>query len=93
MSTPNIEQNTVVLTARIRINGEALLPNYRATLESLALEGEGATLSEAQDDLVQKLSAWIQENDGRGELEQALSEAGYNGVGEDTEVQLEFAEG
>ena len=64
-----------------------------ASLELLSLEGVGTTVSEAQDDLVLKMSVWIQENDGRGELEQALLEAGFEGVDEDTEVHLEFAEG
>ncbi len=89
MSTPNTRPKKVVLTARMQMSEETAV----ALLEPLSLEGAGATLSEAQEDLVQKLSVWIQENDGRGELEQALSEAGYKGVDEDTEVHLEFTEG
>ena len=89
MNTPNIRPKKVVLTARMHMSEETAV----ALLEPLSLEGAGTTLSEAQDDLVVKLSAWIQENDGRGELEQALSEAGYDGVDEDTELHLEFAEG
>ena len=89
MSTLNTKLKKVVLTARMHMSEDAAV----ASLESLSLEGAGETESEAQDDLVLKLSVWIQENDGRGELEQALLEAGFEGVDEDTEVHLEFAEG
>ena len=89
MSTQNTKSKKVTLTARMHISAEDAV----ASLETLSLEGAGTTASEAQDDLVQKLSVWIQENDGRGELEQALLEAGFEGVDEDTEVHLEFAEG
>lgn len=89
MSTQNTKPKKVTLKARMNmLEDEAV-----ASLEPLSLEGTGTTAAEAQDDLVLKLSAWIQENDGRGELEQALLDAGFENVDEDTEVHLEFVEG
>ena len=89
MSTPNTKPKKVILTARMYMLEDAAV----ASLESLGLEGAGTTMFEAQGDLVQKLTAWIQDNDGREALEQALSDAGYQGVDEDTEVHLDFIEG
>ena len=65
---------------------------FLATVENLSLKGKGVTAKEAQDDLVGKFIAWVQSCEGQETLETALSEAGYDGVGEDTELELEFAE-
>jgi len=80
--------DTVVLTAKID-RDEA---RYVARIEILGLEGEGESLEEAQDDLIQIMRAWIETHDGTDTLSDALAAAGYHDVDEETEVQLEFAE-
>ncbi len=78
----------VVLTAKIG-RDEA---RYVARIDDLGLEGEGESLEDAQDDLIQIMRAWIEAHDGTDTLVDALAAAGYAGVDEETEVQLEFAE-
>ena len=78
----------VVLTARVSCDDG----KYVAKVDQLPLEAEGSSLEEAQEELVKTMRNWIQANDGADTLEQALAEAGFPGVGEDTELQLEFVE-
>jgi hypothetical protein len=65
---------------------------YLATIDRLATTGKGATVEEAQDDLVDKIMSWIQSCDGQETLAEELSTAGYADVDEDTELELEFVE-
>ena len=65
---------------------------YLATIDNLKLMGKGTTVKEAQDDLVEKFMSWVQSCEGQGSLETVLSEAGFDGVDEATELELEFAE-
>ena len=65
---------------------------YVARVEQLALEGSGESVQEAQDELIKAMRSWIEVHDGRDDLEQALAQAGFPGVGEDTELHLEFVE-
>ena len=78
----------LVLTARVSCNDG----KYVAKMDQISLEAEGASVEEAQDGLVQAMRTWIETNDGADNLEQVLAEAGFPGVGEDTELQLEFLE-
>ena len=78
----------VVLTAKVD-RDEA---RYVARVDDLGLEGEGESLEAAQDDLIQVMRAWIEAHDGADTLGQVLAAAGYGGVDEETELQLEFAE-
>ena len=78
----------LVLTARVSC-GDG---KYLAKVDQLPLEAEGASLEEAQDELVRTMRTWIETNDGADTLEQVLAEAGFPGVGEDTELQLEFVD-
>ena len=78
----------LTFTARIEQEASAFV----ARVDSLDLEGEGESLEEAQEDLVQVMRAWIETHDGTETLEQALEAAGFPGVGEDTELELEFEE-
>ncbi|MCH8988899.1 MAG: hypothetical protein IIA92_08840 [Chloroflexi bacterium] len=78
----------VVLTAKIDRN-EA---RYVVRIDNLDLEGEGESLEAAQDDLIQIMRAWIESHDGTDTLGDALADAGYLGVDEETELQLEFVE-
>ena len=63
-----------------------------AKVDQLPLEGEGDSVQQAQDALIQVMRSWIETNDGTDSLEQVLSEAGFPGVKEDTDLQLEFVE-
>ncbi|MDA1127185.1 MAG: hypothetical protein O2913_00610 [Chloroflexi bacterium] len=80
--------DALVLTAKIN-HDEA---RYVARIEDLDLEGEGESLEAAQDELIQVMRAWIETHDGTDTLAEALAAAGYLGVDEETELQLEFAE-
>ena len=63
-----------------------------ATVDSLPLEGVGDSVEQAQDQLIHAMRAWIEARDGTDSLEQALADAGFPGVEEETELQLEFVE-
>jgi len=63
---------------------------YVARLEELELEGSGESIQEAQDELVDNLRDWIETQEVGETLEQALRDAGFCGVDENTEIQLEF---
>ncbi|PKB70782.1 MAG: hypothetical protein BZY87_09710 [SAR202 cluster bacterium Io17-Chloro-G6] len=80
--------DTVLLTAKTD-RDEA---RYVARIEDMGLEGEGDSVEAAQDDLIQVMRAWIETHDGTDTLGDALAAAGYLGVDEETELQLEFAE-
>ena len=79
---------TVVISAKI----EMIEDKYVAKIDDLELEGEGATLEAAQDELIQVMRAWIESHDGTDTLSDVLADAGYPDVDEETEVQLEFGE-
>ena len=78
----------LILTARVEQDSAMFV----ARVDSLGLEGQGESSNAAQDDLVQVLRAWIETLDGMESLEDALAAAGFLGVDEDTELQLEFEE-
>ena len=78
----------VVLTAKV----DQVEDKYVARVDDLGLMGEGETLEAAQDDLIQVMRAWIESRDGTDTLSNVLAEAGYPGVDEETELQLEFVE-
>jgi hypothetical protein len=63
---------------------------YVARVDGLPLEGEGDSVESAQEDLVQVMRGWIEAQDGTESLETTLAQAGFPGVDEDTELQLEF---
>ena len=65
---------------------------FQAKVEELDLLGTGATVTEAQDDLIEKFTAWLQGCEEQDNLEEALSRIGLSGVGEETELVLEFQE-
>ena len=79
---------TVVLTAKI----DHTESRYVARIDDLGLEGEGESLEAAQEDLIQIMRAWIESHDGTDTLSGVLADAGYLGVDEETELQLEFVE-
>ena len=78
----------LVLTARVSWDAG----KYVARVDQLPLEGVGESVQQAQDALIQGMRGWIETNDGMDCLGQALAGAGFPGVGEDTELQLEFVD-
>ncbi|MQG10436.1 MAG: hypothetical protein FI716_02955 [SAR202 cluster bacterium] len=80
--------DNVLLTAKV----DLLEDKYVARIDDLGLVGEGETLETAQDDLIQVMRAWIESHDGTDTLSKVLEDAGYPGVEEETELQLEFVE-
>ena len=65
---------------------------YLASIETLGLSAEGDTVEAAQDELINVMRNWIEVQDARSLLEEALAQAGLPGVEEGTELQLEFVE-
>lgn len=78
----------MVLTARVIWDQGS----YVAKVDQLSLEGSGDTVEAAKDQLIVVVRSWIQNHDGTGGLGEAMADAGFPGVEEDTEVQLEFVE-
>jgi hypothetical protein len=76
----------LVLTAQVVREDEG----YVARLPGLELAGAGETIQQAQDDLVDNLRDWIEVHEVSETLAQALYDAGFAGVDENTELQLEF---
>jgi len=81
-------QDSVVLKATVE-QGEN---RYVVRIDDLDLEGVGETLEAAQDDLIQIMRARIETHDGTNSLSKVMANAGYPGVDEETELQLEFVE-
>ena len=79
---------TVFLTAKV----EEIENQYVARVDDLELEAIGESLEIAQDELIQVVRGWIESHDGTDTLSDALADAGYPGVDEETELQLEFIE-
>ena len=79
---------TVFLTAQINTEDD----KYVVRLDDLGLVSEGETLEAAQEELIQIVRAWIESHYGTANLRSVLADAGYPGVDEETELQLEFAE-
>ncbi|SUZ51380.1 uncharacterized protein METZ01_LOCUS4234 [marine metagenome] len=78
----------VVLMAKV----DQIEDKYVARIDDVGLVGEGETLEAAQDELIQVTRAWIESHDGTDTLSGVLADAGYPGVDEETELQLEFIE-
>ena len=81
-------QESVVITATIEKEED----RFVVRIDDLDREGVGESLEAAQDDLIQIMRAWIETHDGTDSLSKVLANAGYPGVDEETEVQLEFAD-
>ena len=79
---------TVRLTAQINTEDD----RYVVRLDDLGLVSEGETIEAAQEELIQIVRAWIESHDGTDTLSSVLADAGYPGVEEETELQLEFAD-
>ena len=65
---------------------------YLAAIESLGLSAEGDTIEAAQNELINVMRNWIEVQDSRSLLEESLAQAGFPGVEDETELQLEFVE-
>ena len=78
----------VMLTAHVTWDSDRFI----AKVDQLPLESVGESVEEAQDQLIQMMRSWIEENDGTDTLEELLADAGFPDVAEDTELQLEFVD-
>ena len=76
---------TVTLTARVLADGD----RYLAVVDTLELEGKGATVDAAQQSLVQIMRGWLERQDTSGKLGSAL---GVLGLDEETEIVLQFVD-
>ena len=65
---------------------------YIARVDGLPLEGSGESILGAQDALIHTMRSWIETCDAASRLEGELAKAGFPGVQEETELQLEFSE-
>ena len=79
---------TLLLTSQVVWEDE----QYVARILGLEIQGVGGSLEAAQDQLIQSMRIWIESQESGSKLEQSLTEAGYPGVEETTELQLEFVE-
>ena len=79
---------SLILTARVALEDGV----YLAKVDQLPIEATGASVEEAEDELIEAMRAWIQTQDRTDALETILSGAGCPGVDQDTELQLEFVE-
>ena len=79
---------SVMLTARVSWYSD----HFVAKVDQLPLQCDGGSLEEAQDQLIQMMRSWIEENDGTDTLGELLADAGFPGVAEETELQLEFVD-
>ena len=80
--------DTVVLEAKVVENDG----RYVVRIDDLNLECEGESLETAQDEMIQVMRAWIELHDGTDNLGDAMADAGFPGVNEETELQLEFVD-
>ena len=78
----------LTLTARITFEGDL----YTAQVDQLPIEASGISTEQAQDELTDAVRAWIQVQDSSDALAISLSAAGFHGVTEDTEIELEFVD-
>ncbi len=79
---------TLLLTSQVVWEDE----QFVARIQGIDVQGVGDSFEAAQDQLIQSLRTWIEFQESGSRLEQSLAEAGYPGVGEATELQLEFVE-
>ena len=86
MTTKNTKLATLKLPAQTGFyDGQ-----YTAQIERLNLTGQGNSIEDAQNDLIDKFIAWIQVSDVQENLEIALKEAGFSNVAKNTKLELEF---
>ncbi len=84
-----MQRLTVVqLTARVTFDDGV----YLAKVDQLSVEATGTSSERAQDELAEVVRSWIQVQDSSDALETSLSAAGFAGVTEDTEIELQFVE-
>jgi len=65
---------------------------YCTGLAELGLECSSDSLDAAHEEFVHIVRSWIEFQDTAGTLSDSLSELGFLGVGEETEIHLEFLE-
>ncbi len=78
----------LTLTARVEWENA----RFVARVEGIDVVGEGDSPEVAREDLVQAMLSWISSRDCNDSMADALTEAGFTGIDDDTELELEFAE-
>ena len=78
----------LTLTARVEMENARFI----ARVDGIDVVGEGESPEGAREDLVQAMLSWISNRDCTDSMAGALSEAGFPEIGDDTELELEFAE-
>ena len=78
----------IVLTARVGLEDT----RYVARIEGIDVQGEGDSPDIAREELIQAMLTWISLRDCTESMSDALANAGFSGIDDDTELQLEFTE-
>ena len=78
----------IVLTARVGQEDT----RYVARIEGIDVQGEGDSPDIAREELIQAMLTWISLRDCTESMSDALANAGFPGIDDDTELQLEFTE-
>ena len=65
---------------------------YVARIEGIDVCGEGESPDSAREELIQAMLSWISSHDCAENMAEALAEAGFPQIDDETELQLEFAD-
>lgn len=63
-----------------------------ATVDNLPLVTRGDTTDEAESKLIRQVKNWVTTREENGTLERSLTEAGYDGFNNETEIILTFTD-
>ena len=82
------EVEHLVLTARVDQEDA----RYVARVDGIDVQGEGDSPERAREELIQAMLSWISARDRSDSMANALADAGFPDIDDDTELQLEFAD-
>ena len=78
------------LTLRAKVEQDEA--RFVARIDGIGVQGEGESADVAREELVQAMLNWISDKDCSDSMSLALTEAGFPGIDDETELELEFAE-
>ena len=78
----------LVLTAKVEHEDA----RYVARVDGIDVRGEGDSAEVAREELIQAMLIWISSRDCSDSMGEALAEAGFPEIDDETELQLEFAD-
>ena len=87
-SVSSVVNKPVRLTARVEWEDT----RFVARVDGINVAGEGESPEAAKAELVQAMLSWISNRDCADGMADALSEAGFPEIDDDTELELEFDE-